>query len=80
MIASLSPFEACALDPSPYARIRPGGFMSTRPKPITEEESRRSKKESGVKAIAVEEPDDPFAEFHDGWEPVRKRKSGPPTE
>jgi hypothetical protein len=54
--------------------------MSTRPKPVTEEEPRRVKKESGVKQIGVEEADDPFAEFHDGWEPVRKRKSAPPTD
>ncbi len=53
--------------------------MSTRPKPIAEEEPSDAKKERGVKTAAVEE-DDPFAEFHDGWEPVRKRKHAPPTE
>jgi len=61
--------------------------MSTRPKPADEDEhwgsapQRREKKISGVSTKAVEDPEaDPFAEFHDGWEPVRKRKSQPPTE
>ncbi len=54
--------------------------MSIRPKTNAEKEAQRTKEASGVKTAGAPEPDDPFAEFHDGWEPVRKRKSAPPNE
>ena len=58
--------------------------MSARPKPKKKQTPRREKKTSGVKtkaAVEAEAPevDDPFAEFHDGWEPVRRRRSQPPS-
>ena len=56
--------------------------MSQKPKLApTPGKPRRVKQQSGVKtkAVTVPEPEsDPFAEFHDGWEPVRRRKSQPP--
>jgi hypothetical protein len=58
--------------------------MNSRPKPVTDQEpSRREPRKSGVNIRTIvdePEPDDPFAEFHDGWEPVRRRKSQAPPE
>lgn len=50
-------------------------------KPETATERRRRAREERARAKVAADPEvDPFAEFHDGWEPVRKRQSEIPRD
>jgi hypothetical protein len=44
------------------------------------ERRRRAREEQAGGAVKADPEVDPFAEFHDGWEPVRKRQSEIPRE